>query len=135
MKTIKAKIDVDKGVLSCEFDGEQISFNIFEAMKNPNDSESMNFTDMIDPLVQEYFETEVLQEKGELVLTSNLGDWDIPNSSIETPTEEIAMICYSEEVSQMFSPIRIPILNPSERMMPSLTKAPKLELKPLPNNL
>ena len=45
------------------------------------------------------------------------------------------MICCSEEVSQMFSPIRMPIPNPSERILPSLTKAPKLELKPLPDNL
>ena len=43
MKTARTKIDVDKGTLTCEFDGEKVTFNIFEAMKHPPDTENYNF--------------------------------------------------------------------------------------------
>ncbi|KAL4308616.1 hypothetical protein GQ457_01G015160 [Hibiscus cannabinus] len=38
MKTSKTKIDVDDGTLSVEFGGEIAKFNIFDAMKYPNDT-------------------------------------------------------------------------------------------------
>jgi hypothetical protein len=41
MKTTKTKIDVHKGILSFEFDGEIVTFNIFNAMKYLDDSKSI----------------------------------------------------------------------------------------------
>ena len=35
LKTSKTKINVDKGTLTMEFDGETTKFNIFEEIKNP----------------------------------------------------------------------------------------------------
>ena len=37
MKTARAKIDVFNGTLTLEFNGEVVSFNIFDAMRYPND--------------------------------------------------------------------------------------------------
>jgi hypothetical protein len=41
MKTTRTKIDVHKGILSFEFDGEIVTFNIFNAMKYLDDSKSI----------------------------------------------------------------------------------------------
>ena len=38
IKTARTKIDVHKGILSYEFDGEIVTFNIFDAIKYLNDS-------------------------------------------------------------------------------------------------
>ncbi|XP_026459149.1 uncharacterized protein LOC113359784 [Papaver somniferum] len=40
MRTARTKIDVLKGTITMEFDGEPISFNIFEAMRYPSDVHS-----------------------------------------------------------------------------------------------
>ncbi|MGG6712804.1 UNVERIFIED_CONTAM: retroviral-like aspartic protease, partial [Salmonella enterica subsp. enterica serovar Weltevreden] len=41
MKTAKTKIDVDQGTLSFEFDGEILTYDVFDAMKHPSDVESV----------------------------------------------------------------------------------------------
>jgi hypothetical protein len=56
MKTTRTKIDVHKGILYREFDGEIVTVNIFYAMKYLNDSESVFHVDVIDPIVQDKFE-------------------------------------------------------------------------------
>ncbi|KAL5550427.1 hypothetical protein UlMin_000603 [Ulmus minor] len=53
MKTARTKIDVHNGTLTMEFDGESISFNIFEAMRYPSDIHSCFTIDIVDTLVQE----------------------------------------------------------------------------------
>ncbi|XP_026451433.1 uncharacterized protein LOC113351710 [Papaver somniferum] len=56
MRTARTKFDVFKGTISMEFDGEPISFNIFEAMKYPSDVHSCFSVDVIDSLSQQVFE-------------------------------------------------------------------------------
>ncbi|KAL5583464.1 hypothetical protein UlMin_015906 [Ulmus minor] len=50
MKTAQTKIDVHNGTLTMEFDGESISFNIFEAMRYPSDIHSCFTIDVVDTL-------------------------------------------------------------------------------------
>ncbi|KAJ6995613.1 hypothetical protein NC653_012454 [Populus alba x Populus x berolinensis] len=45
MKTTRTKIDVHKGILSFEFDGKMVTYNIFIAMKYPDNSESIFHVD------------------------------------------------------------------------------------------
>ncbi|KAM1181423.1 hypothetical protein ACFX19_000025 [Malus domestica] len=56
MKTARTKIDVFKGTLTMEFDGEIINFNISEAMKFPKDDHSCFSIDVLDELVQDYLD-------------------------------------------------------------------------------
>jgi hypothetical protein len=56
MKTTRTKINVYKGILSFEFDGEIVTFNIFYTMKYPNDSKFVFHVDVIDPIIQDDFE-------------------------------------------------------------------------------
>ena len=56
MKTTHAKIDVFSGILTLEFDGEVVSFNIFHAMRYPNDVYACLSIDPTDT----YFSVEIL---------------------------------------------------------------------------
>ncbi|XP_071905713.1 uncharacterized protein [Coffea arabica] len=73
MSTAQTKIDVNKGTLSMEFDGEIVHFNIFDTMKYPSNSNfsSVFSVSAIDPVVQEVFETDGRDEL-EVALTKHL---------------------------------------------------------------
>ncbi|XP_070667511.1 uncharacterized protein [Malus domestica] len=57
MKTVRTKIDVFKGTLTMEFDGEIINFNISEAIKFPKDDHSCFSIDAFDALAQEFLDS------------------------------------------------------------------------------
>ncbi|KAL0373157.1 UNVERIFIED_CONTAM: hypothetical protein Scaly_0997300 [Sesamum calycinum] len=54
LKTSRTKIDVHAGTLTMEFDGEIISFNIFDSMRYPSDIPTVLFVDAFDPFVQKF---------------------------------------------------------------------------------
>nr|XP_023910752.1 uncharacterized protein LOC112022395 [Quercus suber] len=56
LKTSKTKIDVHSGILTMEFDGEIVKFNIYDAMKYPDDDNPVYSIDVIDSLAMEVFE-------------------------------------------------------------------------------
>ncbi|XP_012461433.1 uncharacterized protein LOC105781436 [Gossypium raimondii] len=62
LKTVRTKIDVHKGNLTMEFDGEIIKFNIFDAMRYPTDVNSVFTVDVIDNFVQDVYELGVEDE-------------------------------------------------------------------------
>ncbi|XP_042023057.1 uncharacterized protein LOC121770386 [Salvia splendens] len=63
LSTASTIIDVRNGTISLDFNGEQFTFNIDEAMKRPRDSENVHSVDIVEPLVQEYLEEEFLQRQ------------------------------------------------------------------------
>ncbi|CAN6588984.1 unnamed protein product [Malus baccata var. baccata] len=56
MKTTCTKIDVFKGTLTMEFDGEVIDFNLSESIKFPKDDHSCFSIDIIDDLAQDFLD-------------------------------------------------------------------------------
>ncbi|XP_031096961.1 uncharacterized protein LOC116001211 [Ipomoea triloba] len=56
LKTAKTKIDIHSGTLTMEFDGNIVTFNIYDAMKCPSDDNSAYSIDILDSLVEEVFE-------------------------------------------------------------------------------
>ncbi len=57
MRTAKTIIDVHNGILSMEFDGDKIFFNIYEAMKHPyNEITSVCAIDVIDSYIEDISE-------------------------------------------------------------------------------
>ncbi|KAM2401996.1 hypothetical protein ACFX1X_029934 [Malus domestica] len=56
MKTARTKIDVFKGMLSMEFDGEVIDFNLSKTIKYPSDHHSCFSIDVIDSFLLEHLE-------------------------------------------------------------------------------
>ena len=79
LKTAKAVINVDKGLLSVEFDGDVVSFNIFDDIKSSNDHASLcaldtlesletleeqdKLNELIDQVTLEYVDNEFSKEK------------------------------------------------------------------------
>ncbi|CAN6721331.1 unnamed protein product [Malus baccata var. baccata] len=57
MKTARTKIDVFKGTLMMEFDGEIIDFNISEAIKFPKVDHSCFSIDVFDSLAEDYLDS------------------------------------------------------------------------------
>ena len=60
LRTAKTIVDMAEGTICIDFNGEKFVFDINEAMKKPIDSEYLCYVDVIDPLVQEFLETELL---------------------------------------------------------------------------
>ena len=50
LRTARAIVDYHKGTLTMEFDGEKIQFNIYEAMKYPNEYHYVFSIDVVDSL-------------------------------------------------------------------------------------
>jgi hypothetical protein len=71
MKTTRTKIDVRKGTLSFEFDGEILTFNIFNVMKYPEDSEFVFHVVVINLIVQNDYEHSFLKDELNFVLQHN----------------------------------------------------------------
>ncbi|KAH9768680.1 hypothetical protein KPL71_011691 [Citrus sinensis] len=55
LKTARTKMDVHKGTLTMEFDGQVIEFNMNDAMKYPSEEHSVFSVDVINPIPQEVF--------------------------------------------------------------------------------
>ena len=70
LKTSKTKINVHSGTFTMEFDGEIVKFNIYYAMKYPNDDNLVYSINVIDCFAQEVLN---LMEKME---------WKLPLVSI-----------------------------------------------------
>ena len=56
-------IDVFDGTRCLDYHGKKYTFRIDEAMKKPLDVENLHAIEVINPLVQEYLETELMQEQ------------------------------------------------------------------------
>ena len=63
LRTVKTIIDVFDGTIYLNYHGEKYTCSIDEAMKKPLDVENLHAIDVINPLVQEYLETELMQEQ------------------------------------------------------------------------
>ncbi|CAN6560167.1 unnamed protein product [Malus baccata var. baccata] len=133
MKTARTKIDVFKGTLTMEFDGEIINFNISEAMKFPKDDHSCFSIDILDELAQDYLD---MLEDDPLETTITQGFGTKPNMVV--PNDEHAELVAALESlpkhhGKLSNPIPIPVS--TNTLLPSVIQAPVLELKPLPDHL
>ncbi|CAN6547308.1 unnamed protein product [Malus baccata var. baccata] len=133
MKTARTKIDVFKGTLTMEFDGEIINFNISEAIKFPKDDHSCFSIDTFNALAQEFLdslednplETTIAQGIG---LKPNLAVPNVAQAEIVAAFKSLPQHC-----GKRSNPI--PIFVSTNTLLPSVIQAPILELKPLPDHL
>ncbi|RDY05420.1 hypothetical protein CR513_10747, partial [Mucuna pruriens] len=63
--TAKTKIDVHAGTLSMEFGDTLVQFNIFEAMKHPTEDDYLFGIDLLEEIVEEYFQLNSRSEDNE----------------------------------------------------------------------
>ncbi|XP_027182272.1 uncharacterized protein LOC113780690 [Coffea eugenioides] len=135
LSTARTKINVNENTLSMKFEGERINFNIFEAMKYPEDSNSVFALSVIESLVQETFELDgedalevALTKHLELGVTHYVDLRDELHHAVEF-LHALPTIHPRYEITSLFVP------ETHTKLMPSIVQAPELELKPLPKHL
>ncbi|XP_019157953.1 PREDICTED: uncharacterized protein LOC109154677 [Ipomoea nil] len=122
------------GTLTMEFDGNVVTFNIYDAMKYPGGDNSAYSVDIIDSLVEEVFEFNG-EDKLEVVICEHLEKGNNEFSLSANLHEVIASLNHcpklhqQNNVSYMALPVSI------KKLLPSVVQAPIPELKPLPNHL
>ena len=68
MHTVRTKIDVHEGTLSVEFDGDIVTFNIFDVMRYPEGIECVTYVGITNSIVQANFEQNFMEDKLKFVL-------------------------------------------------------------------
>ncbi|CAN6542467.1 unnamed protein product [Malus baccata var. baccata] len=134
MKIACTKIYVFKGTLTMEFDGEVIDFNLSESIKFPKDNHSCFSIDIIDDLAQDFLDC---LEKDTLETTIAQGIGQKSGFAVPRSVEEAEIVAALESLPQYHgkpsNPISISVS--TNKLLPSVTQAPVLELKPLPDHL
>ncbi|XP_052623845.1 uncharacterized protein LOC128129254 [Lactuca sativa] len=137
LKTARTKIDVYAGSLTMEFDGETISFNIYDAMRYPSDVSSLYFVDVVEPITQELFEL----SNGDMLETILSKGFDCGKLA-----EQLKLYSLDPEVEKLVSKMemkkftrldvkQIELPPTHTKLPPSLVQPPELELKVLPQHL
>ncbi|XP_040947300.1 uncharacterized protein [Gossypium hirsutum] len=137
LSTASAKIDVQSGTLTMEFDGEIMKFNVYEAMSHPNSLSNISSINSIDCLTQNYSEYHEFDEL-ETVLYRSI-DMDVLSrleelAIIEDPLQEIVKHLETQP-SLMSRGNQLELLPFQVKMLPSILQPPTLELKALPDHL
>ncbi|CAN6707265.1 unnamed protein product [Malus baccata var. baccata] len=134
MKTARTKINVFKGTLTMEFDGEVIDFNLSESIKFPKDDHSCFSIDIIDDLAQDFLDC---LERDTLETTIAQGIGQKSGFAVPRSVEEAEIVAALESLPQYHgkpsNPISISVS--TNKLLPSVTQAPVLELKPLLDHL
>ncbi|XP_027061839.1 uncharacterized protein [Coffea arabica] len=135
MSTVRTKIDVHEGTLSVEFDEETITFNIFDTMKYPNDTESVNCVCLTNSIVQDDFEQNFMEDKLEFVLQRNKTNEEVESVDDEDAIEAIISLHSLPAFFDRSVDSFLPLPTSNERILPSVEQASELELKELPKHL
>ncbi|GKV37326.1 hypothetical protein SLEP1_g45366 [Rubroshorea leprosula] len=130
LATGRALIDVQQGKLMLRVENEQVTFNVFDAMKYPSDIDSCFMMETIDETINE-----MLQE----VCPDLLEACVVHSKDITTENEDIREYAFHLEACPPFLNSKEPSIQDFRanmpRLKPSLEEPPKLELKPLPVHL
>ena len=122
MKTAKTIIDVDKGTLTMEFDGETIRFNIFETMRYPSDVHSCFSIDVMDTLAQQVFELNG-DDALETVLTTSMDNGVECGNEVKEDLGDLNSLQGCPETHNI-SFISLPCSD--EKLVPSIVKISKV---------
>ncbi|RDX95538.1 Retrovirus-related Pol polyprotein, partial [Mucuna pruriens] len=116
LMTARTKIDVHAGTLSMEFGDTLVQFNIFEAMKHPTEDHSLFGIDIMEELVEEYFQLDSCSEKAEDCngLTESISclqaDYDdvqkFPDS--EGDHSDVIDLAFEEELTELINQVCYP---------------------------
>ncbi|RDX74155.1 hypothetical protein CR513_46134, partial [Mucuna pruriens] len=153
LMTARTKIDVHAGTLSMEFGDTLVQFNIFEAMKHPTEDHSLFGIDIMEELVEEYFQLDSCSAKvGDCAeITESISylrtDHDEAQEFPDFENDHSYVIDLTilpsrtkQHKAEIMSAILMPSLEQAGQTDPRPTieespSLPPIELKPLPNHL
>nr|KAJ0222679.1 hypothetical protein LSAT_V11C200054720 [Lactuca sativa] len=137
LKTARTKIDVYAGSLTMEFDGETISFNIYDAMRYPSDVSSLYFVDVVEPITQELFELSN-GDMLEMILSKGFDYGRLAEQlklySLDPEVEKLVNKMEMKKSTRLDDK-QIELPPTHTKLSPSLGQPPELELKVLPQHL
>ena len=133
MKTAKTKIDVDTGLLTMEFDGCQVEFNIYDSMKYLIEKFTCYSVDMMDDMTQDLFNIEN-DDKLRVVIENDLDKMN-KEYVMSTEIEEVMRDLNENELNGSFKNRPILLTIPNEKNLPSVLQETKPELKQLLDHL
>ncbi|PIN05661.1 DNA-directed DNA polymerase [Handroanthus impetiginosus] len=128
LATGRTLIDVQKGELTMRVQDQQITFNVFKAMKFPNESDECFAVNLFDNLAG----NESIAEQSLDPLERALLDL------LDEENEEDYEVVKTLDASKYFKSRGVESLEriaPSKVLKPSIEEPPTLELKPLPSHL
>ncbi|XP_057786393.1 uncharacterized protein LOC131003858 [Salvia miltiorrhiza] len=132
LKTARTRIDCDTGKLACQFEGETVTFDIYNAMKHPADTEMVRSVDMIEKVVEEVLPRAAFKEPYDIIIQNAITEEDLQEEQLQETVK--VLNAWSEEINYTEA-LKIPTLKEEDRLVPSIQRAPKLELKSLPKHL
>ncbi|CAM8944390.1 unnamed protein product [Rhodiola kirilowii] len=112
-----------------EVEGETFSFDIFRAMKHPMEFEEVQTLDTLDDLVQEV-QPESRADPLELILNGAKSSYELAEGLHET----LAHLTISGPLTPGYEVNEVKLFK-SNTFLPSVMRAPQIELKPLPGHL
>ncbi|XP_065867395.1 uncharacterized protein [Euphorbia lathyris] len=133
LQTSNTKIDVKKGTLTMEFDGKIVQFNVYDAMRFPNEVSSVCGIDILEPITQRAFE---LFSKDELqvIVEESIGVEGEINfemgEDIRDVMHELAALKQDDKISKVNTLTAF-----NKKPLPFVLQVPKLELKLMPSHL
>ncbi|XP_020418036.1 uncharacterized protein LOC109948741 [Prunus persica] len=133
MRTARTKIDVYEGTLTMAFDEETVEFKVFDALKYPNDDHACFSMDVLERMVQETFnasQEETPLERA-LIQSPKTVNEEGNTAVLEAVNMLEALPPQRGKINSIFEPLPLS----TNKLVPSIVKAPQVELKPLPENL
>ncbi|GJW59369.1 DNA-directed DNA polymerase [Tanacetum coccineum] len=133
LKTARTNICLYRGILTMEFDGQVIKFNIYGSMKYSGNEYSVFSIDVIDSLVQKVFEI-YDEDSIKVALTNTISESANhelePNLNLQEAISELYSFAH---VNKHVPYLGLPLNN--DKLLPSIVQEPKLELKKLSDHL
>ena len=129
LATGKTLIDVQKGELTMRVNDQQVTFNVLEAMRNPDEVEDFNFLSVVDVVVADIMERCCSTTFDRINTFDDVEEEDVAAIQIDSMEEK-----QSERHTRF-----IEHLNLSDRevkiTLPSIESPPSLKLKLSPSHL
>ena len=83
LATGKTLIDVQKGELTIRVNDQQVTFNVLEAMKNPDEVEDYNFLSVVDFVVADRMDRCCSKEINKVITFEDLEEEDVAANQID----------------------------------------------------
>ncbi|XP_040931937.1 uncharacterized protein [Gossypium hirsutum] len=137
LSTAQTKINVRSGILTMEFDGEVVKFNVYEAMNRLSMISNVSNIDIIDPLTKLHLEYHDKDELQTVLCTSldfdaikELEEWITIEDSVHEKVAHMEASQLRKASSKTFE-----LSSSQTKLVPFILQAPELELKTLPSYL
>ncbi|XP_057811545.1 uncharacterized protein LOC131025777 [Salvia miltiorrhiza] len=118
LKTARTRIDCDTGKLTYQFEGETRCM--------------VKSVDMIEKVVEEVLPRTAFKEPYDTIIQNGITEEDLQEEHLQEAVK--ILDAWSEGVNHTEA-LKIPTLKEEDRLVPSIQRAPKLELKSLPKHL